>query len=135
MSSARVEIVLCISFIAIVSIGCRESKNLPDKYAQSLSRIESTVEKLFAQYGIDGKSIKTRKVASGDGTFSRVERRVAVAPVFNTLSFNHDLNIAIVETGATVIATEKTEDKSVTMHIKQDGIILQSIVFTLKKEH
>ena len=124
--------VLC--FALVVCGGCKDSKKVPENYIESLPKIQSAVTNLFVSYQIDGKAVKTRKVPSGDGKFSRIEQRISVAPEFNILNFNHDLSKAVAEFGATVIASEKSEDKSVTMHIKSGGVILQSIVFIVKKE-
>lgn len=113
---------------------CKDSKNSSEKYLQALPQIESAVAKLLSRYHIDAKSIKRRNVQSSDGTFTRIEKRISVESEFNSLNFNYDLNQAVSEFGATAIASEKSEDKSVTMHIKKDGVILQSVVFVVKKE-
>lgn len=115
-------------------IGCKDSKGASEKYLESLPQIESVVSRLLIRYQVDGKAIRARKVLSGDGKFSRVERRIFVAPEFNTLSFNHDLYQAVSEFGATAIASEKSEDKSVAMHIKKDGVIVETLVFLVKRD-
>jgi hypothetical protein len=94
--------------------------------------IRATVQHLLAQYGIDPRSVSARKHSVGTGGFARIERRVSVAPEFNTLNFHLDLSRAMAEHHATVAASEKSEDGSVAMHIKKDGVIVESIVFLPK---
>mgnify|MGYP001559680350 CR=1 FL=1 len=124
--------VLLLAVQMFVGLGCRDSKGSFGRAQESIPQIESAIAKLLTRHQVDEKSIKTRKVPSSDGKFTRLERRISVAPEFNTLNFNHDLNQAVAEFGATAIATEKSEDKSVTMHIKKDGVIVQSLVFVVK---
>ncbi len=95
--------------------------------------VELVVQRLLTQYRIDAKEVRTRRVGVGKGEFTRIERRVSVSPEFNTLGFNRDLALALAEHGATVIATERFEDKSVALHIKKDGVIIESIVFVMSK--
>jgi len=124
--------VLLLTVQIFGGLGCRDSKSSAEKAIESLPQIESVVSKLLGQYQID--KVRMQKVWSSDGTFARKELRILVQPEFNTLNFNHDLNQAVAGFGATAIATEKSEDKSVTMHIKKDGVIVQSLLFVVRRE-
>ena len=115
-------------------VGCSEPKIPVEKTSEILPQAEAIVQRLLTQHGVDLKKLKTRKVASGDKSFVRIEQRVAVPPEFNTLNFNHELSERLADIGASVVATEKSEDKTVTMHIKNNGVIVQSLVFILRKE-
>lgn len=106
----------------------RQTKDASESVA-SEEEIERVVQRLFTQYRIGAASVRTRRLVMAGGGFSRIERRATVPTEFNTLSFNHDLSRALAKHGATVIATEKLEDKSVGMHIKKDGVIIETIVF------
>lgn len=123
-----------LAIAVVIAIGSRSSNNPTEVVASVAPNIDTALQQLLTRYQVDGKSTRSRKVPSGDRTFSRMERRVTMPPEFNTLDFNHDLNQAVQEFGATAIATEKSEDKSVTMHIKKDGVIVQSIVFVVNKD-
>ncbi len=117
--------------IAIAFVSCKEPSR---KSYESLTKVDAAIAKLLAQFQIQPKSIATRKIKNGDGKFARTERRIVVPPEFNTLEFNRALSERVVEFGATAIATEKSEDKSVTMHVKKDGVILESIIFLTKND-
>ncbi len=91
--------------------------------------LEEVLDKLFAQYDIDSRSIKRRSVKSPDKTLLRNEKTVEVPSSFISVNFNRDLSEAMQLRGLTVVATEKTRENKVTMHIKNDDVIVQSITF------
>lgn len=91
--------------------------------------IQAVVHQLLRQYRVDPKTMATRTHSAGNGNVVRIERRVKVAPDFNTLNFHVDLSRALAEHDATVTASEKSEDGSVAMHIKKDGMIVETLVF------
>ena len=93
--------------------------------------VHDVIDSLFARYRIDRGSIKTWRVQTPDRKFARVEQRVPVPPDFISVKFNHDLNQRLAEHGARVIATERTKENLVTMHILQDNVIVRSISFVV----
>ncbi|HXG01094.1 MAG TPA: hypothetical protein VNL69_09910 [Bacteroidota bacterium] len=99
--------------------------------SQAPPDVGAVVRRMFGQYRIDPQDVRTRKVKVGAVT--RLERRVTVPVEFNTLNFNRDLSRALAEIGTTVTASEKAYDNSVTMHIRKDGVIVESIIFVPKK--
>lgn len=126
-------IVLVIAVPLIVLLISNRAASPAETSMAVAPSVEVVIQKLLLRYQIDDKSIKTRKVASGDGKFVRIERRVVVAPEFNAMSFNHELNNAVALLGANAMATEKSEDKTVTVHVKKSGVIVESIIFVVKK--
>lgn len=95
--------------------------------------VNAVLDSLFARYHIERKAVKTWHVQTPDKKFIRVERRVIVPPDFISLRFNHDLSRELERFGARAVATERTKENAVTMHIKRDGIIIQSITFLVKR--
>ncbi len=91
--------------------------------------LEEVLDTLFVQHGIDIRSIKRRSVKGPDKTLLRSEKTIAVASSFISVNFNRDLSEAMQLRGLTVVATEKTRESKVTMHIKDDDMIVQSITF------
>ena len=126
-------IILVIAVLLIVLLISNRSANRADTSMAVAPSVEVVIQKLLLRFQIDDKSIRTRKVPSGDGKFVRIERRITVAPEFNAMSFNHELNNAVASLGATAIATEKSEDKTVTVHVKKNGVIVESIVFLARQ--
>lgn len=115
--------------IAILHLSCKDSA---DQRNDVLPKIEVAIEKTLTLFGIDQKTVATKRIKSGDGNFVRIERRIAVSSEFKVLEFNRVLSQRVGKFDATVIATEKLEDKSVAMHIKKDGVIVESVIFRIK---
>lgn len=135
--NVRLAILAVILVIAVPLIALMISNRAANPTETSMAvapSVEVVIRKLLLRHQVDDKSIRTRKVPSVDGKFVRIERRVAVMPDFNAMSFNHELNNAVAELGAIAIATEKSEDKTVTVHVKKNGVIVQSIIFVVKKD-
>ncbi len=126
--------ILVIAILLVVFVIANRASN-PEETSMAIApSVEVVIQKLLVRFQIDEKSIRTRKVASGNGKFVRIERRVPVARDFNAMSFNHELNVAVASLGANAIATEKSEDKTVTVHVKKNGVIIESVIFITKKE-
>jgi hypothetical protein len=100
----------------------------------ALAALNEAVDTLLARYRIDRGWVKTWRVQTPDRKFLRVERRVFVPPDFISLNFNHDLSRAVQDFGATAVATERTKENIVTIHIKKDRTIIQSISLVTKRD-
>ena len=99
-----------------------------------LAEVNTIVDTLLNRYRIEDKWIKSWSVFTPDKKFVRQERRVYVPPRFIALDFNHDLSSSLVHLGVRVIATERTRESSVSMHIINKGMIVESIGFVLKRD-
>ncbi len=126
-------IVSIIVLALIVFFVSNHAANPAETSIAVTSSVEVAIQNLLRRHQIDDKSVRTRKVQSGDGKFVRIERRVTVVPEFNALGFNHELNKAVASLGANAIATEKSEDRTVTVHVKKNGVIVESIVFVTRQ--
>jgi hypothetical protein len=99
-----------------------------------LTQVNTVIDTLLDRYQIDRKWVKSWSVFTPDKRFIREERRVYVPPNFISLDFNHDLSLALAKYEARVVATERTRESSVAMHIVSDGVTIESIVFVLKRD-
>ncbi len=104
----------------------------PDVDVQT--QIETALTAVLVKHNLDKNVSRPRRVAARDDGFVRSFRRVTIPVGFSTLELNHDLRRALEGSGVTVVATEKSENKSVTMHIKSAGVIVQSVVFVVREE-
>jgi len=101
----------------------------------TLAGVNETVDTLLARYGIEKGWIKTWQVQTPNKRFLRVERRVFVPGDFISVNFNHDLSRTLAAYGATtVVGTERTKENTVTLHIKKDNTIIQSISLVTKRD-
>ena len=99
-----------------------------------LAQVNSVIDTLFDRYQIDPKWVKTWNVFTPGKKFIREERRVYVPPRFISLDFNHDLSRTLADYGVQVVATERTKESTVSMHILNDGMIIESISFVVKRD-
>jgi CO dehydrogenase/acetyl-CoA synthase epsilon subunit len=99
-----------------------------------LSQIDSVVDTLFNSYQIDASEVKSWSVFTRDKRFIRKARRVFVRPEFVSLDFNHDLSRQLSEFGVRVVATERTKESTVSMHIISEGMVVETITFVLKRD-
>ena len=99
-----------------------------------LTQVSTIIDTLLDRYQIDRKWVKSWGVFTPDKRFIREERRVYVPPGFISLDFNHDLSLALAKHDVRVVATERTRESTVAMHIVSDGMIIESIVFVLKRD-
>ena len=99
-----------------------------------LNQIDSVIDTLFNRYQIDGERAKSWSVFGRDKRFIRKERRVYVPPKFISLDFNHDLGRRLSDFNARVVATERTKESTVSMHVLNDGMIIESILFVVNRE-
>lgn len=102
--------------------------------AGTMEGIVTAVDTVLRRYGIPRESVKTWRIPAAGTGFSRVERRVIVPPAFISLDFNLALSRALEPYHARVIATERTKESTVSVHIIKDGLIIQSVTFVLKRE-
>lgn len=139
-SSLRRKVVLAgtLAVLALVLFLLVTSGSTPDRraiiYKGDIHDITVVVDTILARYGIDRSAVKTRQVKSPDKKFLRVERRVEVPPEFVSVNFNRDLSEKLDAMGLRLVATERTKENTVTMHVKKDDTILQSITFMVKRQ-
>jgi hypothetical protein len=99
-----------------------------------LAEVNSVIDTLLDQYKIDDKWMRSWSVFTPDKKFVREERRIYVPPRFISLDFNHDLSRALAHMGVRVIATERTRESTVSMHIISKGVIIETLGFVLKRD-
>jgi hypothetical protein len=98
----------------------------------ALVGINSVVDTLLARYQIDRRSVKSWYVQTADKRNIRLERRVIVPSDFLSVKFNLDLNRMVSAYDARAVATERTKESTVTMHIIRNKMIVQTIAFVMQ---
>lgn len=113
-----------------------EKKNaLKEVHARPLlAQVNAVVDTLLGHYEVDPRWVKSWSVFTPNKKFVREERRVYVPPGFISLNFNHDLSRALAKYDVQLVATERTRESTVSMHILNDGMIIESISFVVKRD-
>lgn len=99
-----------------------------------LAQVNAVVDTLLERYEIEDKWVKSWSVFTPGRKFVREERRVYVPPRFISLDFNHDLSDMLSQYNVRVVATERTKESTVLMHVINDGMIIESLSFVLKRD-
>jgi len=114
------------------------ARETPDERTQGVRRdlrsVNAVVDTLLLLHGIGKDQVRSWQVKTPDRKFIRTERRVLVPPDFISVKFNHALNRALEGTGARVVATERTKENTVTIHIKNGPTIIESITFVVSRK-
>lgn len=99
-----------------------------------LASVNEVIDTLLERYRIERTWIKSWSVLTPSRKFIREERRVYVPPRFISLDFNHDLSRELAKYDLHVVATERTKESTVSMHIINDRMIIESITFVLNRD-
>jgi len=91
--------------------------------------IAAAIDSLCPVYGIDAGRIRSWKATAAGSPTGRIESRIPVPAGFRSLEFNHALASRIAPLGAGVVATERSKENSVTMHVVRGGVTIRSLSF------
>ncbi len=95
----------------------------------SLSRtIDAEVDSILSQFQIASKNIRKRTFTIPTTNLNRVERRVTIPSDVDPLHINQAMNIMAKQYDGRAIGSENMKDNTVTIHIKLDGYILETII-------
>jgi hypothetical protein len=112
--------------------GPRDEQSLRAVPAEDTAGIQEVIDTLLLRYGVNRALVKMWRVTTPDKTPVRIEQRIPVQADFLSLVFNHDLNRRLAPFGAHVIATERTKENTITMHIVRGGMTIRSMAFVLQ---
>lgn len=98
------------------------------------ARIAGSLDSLLARYGVPKAGVRTWRPVVARKPSARLESRVNVGPDFLSVNFNHDLSRRVAGAGAHVVASEKSKERTVTMHIVRGGATIRSIAFVTDTE-
>ena len=91
--------------------------------------IAAAIDSLCPLYAIDARLIRSWKATAAGEPTGRIVEKIPVDPGFRSLEFNHALAARIAPFGAFVVATERSKENSVTMHIVCGGTTIRSLWF------
>lgn len=107
---------------------------LPREDSLTPAALNANVDSVCIRFGLDPGTGRTRRAKGESGSPTRNERRFRVPPDFSTLEFNSALSTRLLPTGARVVATEHTKEKSVSMCIVKNGQTLFTVVLDVRKD-
>ena len=91
--------------------------------------IATVVDTVLARYAVRRDDVRIWRATVGDAPGERWEQRVTVPPGFPGIEVNHEMSLLLAPFDAHVVATERTKEESVTMHIVRGGRTVRSVIF------
>ena len=91
--------------------------------------IARAIDSLCRVYAIDARLARSWSATAAGEPTGRIEEKIPVDHGFRSLEFNHALAAGIAPFGAGVVATERSKENSVTMHVVRGGATIRSLWF------
>jgi len=123
-----------IVFLADQSLAKKQSKQAPLNITSATREIDRAVDSVLAQFRIDKNWCRKRNVEIPGTNFNRVERKVLIPPEIIPVQMNQALNMIAQRYGGRAIGSENLRENSVTIHIKLEGYIIQTIILKTSKD-
>jgi hypothetical protein len=118
-------------FMADMLLPGRTSMRAAALAPSTAASIQAVVDTMLSRYEIDRSAVKTWRILSTEKKPVRLEQRIPVPREFPSLVFNYQLQQLLEPLDAHVVATERSRDNIVTMHIVRNGRTVRSMVFAL----
>ena len=120
---------------AVVLAGLLAGGSHAQQPAPAPGEIARAVEQALAaqREGVSGGRTWTVRIPGT--TLTRTEKRVSVPREFDSIEFNHTLSKHLAPLGAHVVATERSKEATVTMHIVAGGETVYSVSFVTDPDY
>ncbi len=97
------------------------------------AEIRRGLEAICAEFRVPPASLKVRDVKDRNGRPVRTEYRLRLPKDFSSAEFNHALNAKVEPWGAHVVGTERTHDRTVTLHVVRDEETILSVILDMNE--
>jgi hypothetical protein len=97
------------------------------------AEIRRGLEAVCAEFKVPPASLKVRDVKNRAGDPVRVEYRLRLPKDFSSVEFNHALADKVEPWGARVVGTERTHDRTVTLHVVRDEETIMSVILDMNE--
>ena len=139
------DISLFIRFVLIVALAGLALGLISEKYRQPAEKIQSDisttikeidreVDSVLTQFRIEKNWCKKKQFPVPGTNISRTEMRVLIPPDIIPVQVNHALNLMAKRYGGRAIGSENSKDNSVTIHIKLENCIIETIILKTSKD-
>jgi hypothetical protein len=105
-----------------------------EQLAKTLAQIDREIDTVLAHFGIEPAWIRKQQVTVPNNVFIRTERRVMIPPDVVTVQMNAALNSMMRHYGGRAVATENLKENTVTIHLKLQEQIVQTVVLKNSSE-
>jgi hypothetical protein len=98
------------------------------------AEIRRGLEAVCAEFRVPPASLKVRDVKGGGGQQVRTEFRLRLPRDFSSAEFNQALSRKVEPWGAHVVGTERTHDRTVTLHVVRDEETILSVILDMNEQ-
>jgi hypothetical protein len=135
LALAGVAIILGVIFIRVSTRAGADTpaKRPAGKQLSGEEQIARGVEAVCAEYNVPAGAIRSRRIKDGNGNGLRTEYRLRVPKDFSAAEFNRTLNQKVEPWGAHVLGTERTRDRTVTLHVIRDDETIVSVILDMNE--
>jgi DNA-binding response OmpR family regulator len=105
-----------------------------EQLAKTLAQIDREIDTVLTHFGIEPSWMKKQQVTVSNNVVIRTERRVMIPPDVLTVQVNATLNSMMRHYGGRAVATENLKENTVTIHLKLQDQIVQTVVLKVNKE-
>jgi hypothetical protein len=97
------------------------------------AEIRRGLEAVCADFRVSPGALKVRDVKDRSGRPVRTEYRLRLPKDFSSAEFNHALGVKVEPWGAHVVGTERTNDRTVTLHVVRDEVTIVSVILDMNE--
>jgi hypothetical protein len=122
---------LCAILLSAAELvtGGSVDRETPGARKSAEAGIAAAIDSISPAFGIDAHLIRRWKATAAGEPTGRIEEKIPAPPGFRSLEFNHALARAVAPFGARVVATERSKENIVTMHVVRGGVTIRSLLF------
>jgi hypothetical protein len=99
-----------------------------------MKELDQQVDTVFAKFRIEKKWCRRREIAIPGSNLNRVERNVMIPPDIIPVQINRALNLMAQRYGGRAIGSENLKENTVTIHIKLEDYIIETIILKISKD-
>ena len=102
--------------------------------SNAANEIDQQVDSVLAQFHIEKSWCRKKEVSIPGTSLNRVERKVLIPPDIIPVQMNQAFNLMAQRYGGRAIGSENLRENSVTIHIKLEGYIIQTIILKTSRD-
>ncbi|MDI6765285.1 MAG: hypothetical protein QME52_00410 [Bacteroidota bacterium] len=136
----RFLIIALLAILAIVLFAATTQRQIDkiEKLHRDLSaiatEIDAEVDSILSQFHVELKKVRKRTFTIPNTNLNRIERRVTIPKDVDPLHINQALNLMAQKYDGRAIGSENLKENTVTIHIKLDGYILETLILKSRVE-
>jgi hypothetical protein len=133
------EIFVITWFVVGIFFANQSSANAPQGQSHrntsiAVKEIDRQVDTVLTQFRIENNWCRKRDVVIPGTNLNRVERKVLIPPDIIPVQMNQAFNLMAQRYGGRAVGSENIKENTVTIHIKLEGYIIETIILKTSKD-